>query len=63
MHARHFIPIVLAFAAVLRAMPVRLRPAVLRTEHTSPTVLARPGQQEVPERESAEQPTQLRERK
>jgi putative Ca2+/H+ antiporter (TMEM165/GDT1 family) len=57
------IAIVLAFAAVLRAMPAPLRPAVLRTEHTSPTVLARPGQQEVPERESAEQPTQLRERK
>ncbi len=41
------IAIVLIFAAVLRAMPERLRPAVLRTEHASPTVLARPGQQEV----------------
>ena len=57
------IAIVLIFAAVLRAMPERLRPVVLRTEQTSPTVLARPGQQEVPEREIAEQPTQLRERK
>jgi putative Ca2+/H+ antiporter (TMEM165/GDT1 family) len=57
------IAIVLISAAVLRAMPERLRPAVLRTEQTSPTVLARPGQQEVPEREIAEQPTQLRERK
>jgi hypothetical protein len=57
------IAIVLIFAAVLRAMPERLRPAVLRTEQTSPAVLARPGRQEVPEREIAEQPTQLRERK
>jgi hypothetical protein len=57
------IAIVLIFAAVLRAMPERLRPAVLRTEDTSPTVLAQPGREEVPEREIAEQPTQQRERK
>jgi putative Ca2+/H+ antiporter (TMEM165/GDT1 family) len=54
--------IVLIFAAALRAMPERLRPAVLRTEPTSPTVLARPGQQEMPEREIGRQPTQQRER-
>jgi putative Ca2+/H+ antiporter (TMEM165/GDT1 family) len=37
------IAVVLVFAAVLRAIPERWRPAVLRTEHTSPTDLARPG--------------------
>jgi len=37
------IAIVLIFAVFLRAMPQRLRPAVLRTEHTSPTVLAGAG--------------------
>jgi Ca2+/H+ antiporter, TMEM165/GDT1 family len=57
------IAIVLIVAAVLRAMPERLRPAVLRTEHPSPTVLAQPDPEEVPEREIAEQPTQQHERR
>ena len=57
------IAIVLIFAAVLRAMPERFRPAVLRTEHTAPTVLAQLGQVEVPEREIAENPAQQHGRK